>query len=139
MSYSPIHTYRDQATLKPNLPNVDAHTIIYTSDDPPDPHRQYDTKDGIWYPETLTKDPIKVRSENRDGEGDLGDRSRLNYSKVYTVEKDYSRVLNIGMVQNIWSLEADAYTKPPPHTSRPPSNKGHRSKGKGKEKERRHR
>ena len=47
--------------------------------------------------ENLVKDPIRVQREQRDPEGDLGDASRIDYSKIYTVEL-FVRVLNIGMV-----------------------------------------
>lgn len=47
--------------------------------------------------ENLTKDPIRVVSEQKDKEGELHPASRINYSKIYTVE-NFVRVLNIGMV-----------------------------------------
>ncbi|KAB8301557.1 hypothetical protein EYC80_003401 [Monilinia laxa] len=91
----PIHTYSGRATLKPNLPAPNLHTIIYTSLACPDEYG-YEV-DGYWVFEELTKDPIQVISEREDNEGHLDKLSRLNYSKVYTVEH-YVRVLNIGMV-----------------------------------------
>lgn len=47
--------------------------------------------------ENLSKDPIKVHGELDDHEGELNPRSRINYSKIYTVE-NYVEVLKIGMV-----------------------------------------
>ncbi|KAM3068124.1 hypothetical protein ACMFMG_011173 [Clarireedia jacksonii] len=93
-----IHTYSNQGTLKANLPDADNHAIIFTSPQCPPLHSQYD-QNGILQTEQLSKDPIKVRSElHNDPDGDLGKMSRLNYTKVYTVEKDV-RILNIGMVE----------------------------------------
>jgi hypothetical protein len=62
--------------------------------------------------ENLTKDPIKVNREQNGPEGDLGTLSRINYSKVYTVE-NYVRVLNIGMVatESMSSLVRNAFVK----------------------------
>ncbi|TVY85290.1 hypothetical protein LSUE1_G001296 [Lachnellula suecica] len=94
---SPIHTYNGQATLKPKLPERQQHAIIYTSRDCP-PEHSYTTADGTFIKENLSKDPIKVRREQNGPEGDLGVYSRLNYSKIYTVE-NFVRVLNIGMVE----------------------------------------
>jgi len=48
-----------------------------------------------------------VRREQSGPEGDLGSLSRINYSKIYTVE-NYVRVLNIGMVTET-SLPALTY------------------------------
>jgi hypothetical protein len=103
--------------------------------------------------ENLSKDPIKVRSEQSGPDGDLGPLSRLNYSKVYTVEH-YVRVLNIGMVEKscLQSLQESSFVKhrdgpeqprrhPPRHDSTADDKKG---KGKGRdsrdprEKERKH-
>lgn len=81
--------------------------------------------------EDLVKDPIRVRSERKDGDGTLHDASRLNYSKIYTVE-NYVRVLNIGMVHenSMASLLSNCLVKPraeptPPRTDR---GRGHRNR-----------
>ncbi|ESZ94919.1 hypothetical protein SBOR_4711 [Sclerotinia borealis F-4128] len=92
----PIHTYSNQATLKPNLPAPNLHTIIYTTPRCPNEYK-YEAADGHWVYEVFTRDPIQVISEQKDKDDDLSLLSRLNYSKVYTVEH-YVRVLNIGMV-----------------------------------------
>jgi len=109
--YRPIHTYGYQACLKPSLPDVNQHTIIYTSEYPPN-ERSYIDEKGVERFEGLSKTPIRVVSERKDPEGDLGERSRLNYSKVYTVEF-YSRVLNIGMVHgdHLETLTANSLVK----------------------------
>jgi hypothetical protein len=93
---SPIHTYSGDATLKYNLPDVQQHTMIYTTENPPEPHWYY-AEDGSIVREQLTKVPIRVVSQQSSPEGELDPKSRLNYSKIYTVEH-YVRVLNIGMV-----------------------------------------
>jgi hypothetical protein len=93
---SPIQTYSGQATLKPNLPDRHQHAIIYTSKHCPQ-ECSYKAEDGTIVWEELSKDPIKVRGEQEGPEGELEPESRLNYSKIYTVE-NYVRVLNIGMV-----------------------------------------
>jgi hypothetical protein len=76
--------------------------------------------------ENLSKDPIKVRQEQQAIEGDLGTMSRINYSKIYTVEH-YVKVLNIGMVEvkslptlirNSHVRRADPIEKPRRHPSR---------------------
>lgn len=95
---SPISTYGGQATFKPNLPDVHKHAIIYTSKDPP-AEQFYEIANGMRVYEGLTKFPIRVLREQEGPEGDLGALSRVNFSKVYTVEF-YARVLNIGMVHN---------------------------------------
>ncbi|PQE19803.1 heterokaryon incompatibility protein [Rutstroemia sp. NJR-2017a WRK4] len=94
----PIHTYSGHATLKHNLPDVQQHTMIYTTENPPAPHWYY-AEDGSVVQEQLTKVPIRVVSQQSSPEGELDPKSRLNYSKIYTVEH-YVRVLNIGMVHN---------------------------------------
>ncbi|QSZ31367.1 hypothetical protein DSL72_000932 [Monilinia vaccinii-corymbosi] len=91
----PIHTYSNQATLKPNLPAPKCHTIIYTSPVCPNKHQIF--VGNHWLSEDLTLEPIQVIREQQDSEGELHRLSRLNYSKVYTVEH-YVRVMNIGMV-----------------------------------------
>ncbi|TVY30732.1 hypothetical protein LHYA1_G000398 [Lachnellula hyalina] len=141
---SPIHTYNGQATLKPNLPERQQHAIIYTSRDCP-PERFNELTDGTIVKENLSKDPIRVRSEQKDIEGDLGACSRLNYSKIYTVEH-YIRVLNIGMVESNWipSLTANSYvtssttpvekpTKLPSNTTSGTRDRDKRSRGKDKD------
>jgi hypothetical protein len=72
------------------------HAIIYTSSAPPK-EKSYEASDGsvIW--EGLTKEPIKVIRQQKDQEGNLDEASRINYAKIFTVEKDI-RVLNIGLV-----------------------------------------
>jgi hypothetical protein len=70
--------------------------IIYTSKHCPQ-ECSYKAEDGTIVWEELSKDPIKVRGEQEGPEGELEPESRLNYSKIYTVE-NYVRVLNIGMV-----------------------------------------
>lgn len=98
---SPISTYRGQGTLKPNLPDILQHAIVYTSDTSPE-ELWYEDSDGTRVSENLIKDPIKVIREQSGPEGDLGRTSRINYSKIYTIEH-YSRVLNIGMVAD-WCI-----------------------------------
>ncbi|TVY13980.1 hypothetical protein LARI1_G008742 [Lachnellula arida] len=123
---SPVHTYNGQATLKPNLPERQQHAIIHTSRDCP-PEHSYRLTDGTLVKENLSKDPIRVRREQSGPEGDLGACSRLNYSKIYTVEH-YIRVLNIGMVESNWipSLTANSYvtssTTPVEKPTKLPSN-----------------
>jgi hypothetical protein len=88
--------------------------------------------------EGLSKDPIKVKSENPRPEGDLGTGSRLNYSKVYTVEH-YVRVQNLGMVEkaSLPTLQQNSLVKQretlekPRHN--PPRQDDKRGKGKGKD------
>ncbi|KAJ8071909.1 hypothetical protein OCU04_002216 [Sclerotinia nivalis] len=92
----PIHTYSNQATLKPNLPAPLRHTIIHTTPRAPKEH-SYICHNGSLVTEGLELDPIRVISERSDSEGELHELSRLNYSKIYTVEH-YVRVLNIGRV-----------------------------------------
>ncbi|KAE8447121.1 hypothetical protein EG329_011105 [Mollisiaceae sp. DMI_Dod_QoI] len=96
---SPIHTYNGQATLKNNLPDPQQHAIIHTSKRPPPELCEYDNEGNVILREALSKDPIRVVSELDDEYGDLGTYSRINYAKIYTVEK-YVRVLNIGKVHD---------------------------------------
>ena len=130
--------------MKYNLPEPSQHAIIYTSNHPP-AENSYQTQDGIVVKENLTKDPIKVDCEQSGTEGDLGTRSRINYSKVYTVE-NYVRVLNIGMVahDSMASLVRSAFVKPRDTPIERPRNNPRRTssqkednkgKGKGREKE----
>jgi hypothetical protein len=53
--------------------------------------------DGTVIREELTKAPIRVIREQQGPEGEMSPLSRINYSKIYTVEQ-WVRVLNIGMV-----------------------------------------
>jgi len=138
--FRPIQTYSGQATLKPNLPDRHQHAIIYTSSECPEAY-WYTANDGTVVREDLSKDPIKVRSEQDGHDGDLGKLSRINYSKIYTVEH-YVRVLNIGMVDrnSIPSLKANSMIyretpveKPLKHPSKSePSHHGKSKGGKGK-------
>lgn len=91
-----VQTYSGQGTLKSNLPNPHNHAIIYTSKKCP-PELSNTDKDGNVVIEALTLDPIRVTSEQSGPEGVLHPASRINFSKLYTVEKNV-RVLNIGMV-----------------------------------------
>jgi len=153
---SPIHTYQNQATLKHNLPEARQHAIIHTSDYPPDEF-WYHATDGSVVKEDLTKDPIKVKREELGPEGDLGNASRINYSKVYTIEH-YVKVLNIGMVEDKWlsTLSRNSFVKrdePPERPRNIPSRssrsdekkhgkhdkRDHKGKGKGVDKERHNR
>ncbi|KAM3068655.1 hypothetical protein ACMFMG_011178 [Clarireedia jacksonii] len=134
---SPIHTYSGEATLKRNLPDVQQHTIIYTTDFVPEPH-SYTAQDGTIVTEQLTKLPIKVNSEESYPEAQLDPKSRLNYSKIYTVEH-YVRVLNIGMVHqdsmpslcyNCPFKRTEPSERPKPHPPRANHPKKHRKDSK---------
>lgn len=59
--------------------------------------------------ENLSKDPIRVIRENSGPEGSLDSTSRINYSRVYTVE-NWVRVMNIGIVHkdSIASLQRNS-------------------------------
>ncbi|KAM3068127.1 hypothetical protein ACMFMG_011176 [Clarireedia jacksonii] len=109
-----IHTYNGWATLKSNLPDPDNHAIIYTSNAVPEPYSYVDAN-GDLHSEELSKDPIKVVREQFDAEGELDAKSRINYTKPYTVEKDV-RVLNIGLVDNrsLKALRLASPLKQPP-------------------------
>jgi hypothetical protein len=93
--------------------------------------------------ENLTIDPIQVIREQKDEEGDLGDYSRVNFSKIYTVE-NFVRVLNIGMVHpnSMDSLIYYARVKPrntspqPPRTHKKHSSSSHKDEKKSSDKER---
>ena len=67
-----------------------------------------------------------MRREQSGPEGDLGSLSRINYSKIYTVE-NYVRVLNIGMVtaESLPLLRDNSYIDsalaPPEPPSKPKS------------------
>jgi hypothetical protein len=120
--------------LKPNLPERQQHAIVYTSDECP-AECSYDAGGGNIVRENLTRDPIKVKREQPGPEGDLGVYSRLNYSKVYTVE-NYVRVLKIGMVDkdSLQSLKHNSYINPALPPPEPSSSKDKVSKGKGRDK-----
>jgi hypothetical protein len=105
--------------LKHNVPDPDAHAIIYTSESPPMEH-SYKTEDGITVWEDLSKVPIKVRSEFSGPQGLLHPKSRINYGKIYTVEK-HLKVLNIGMVVNLHTLLQDSRVKPVASTAKEPT------------------
>ncbi|KAF8853409.1 hypothetical protein BDZ45DRAFT_598621 [Acephala macrosclerotiorum] len=100
---SPIYTYSGMATLKPNLPDPQQHAMIHTSPFPPE-ELSIEDQEGNITSENLSKDPIRVIRQLDTPEGDLGSLSRINYAKIYTVEK-YVRVLNIGKV-HVNSMEA---------------------------------
>lgn len=112
-----IHTYGGYATLKRNLPDPENHAIIHTSEDCPPELAGTNDQDEEFF-EELDKDPIKVNPERDDAEGILSPLSRINYSKIYCVEKDV-RVLNIGMVDKLSmvSLEANSPLKSTKSTS----------------------
>jgi hypothetical protein len=95
-AYRPIHTYKGQATLKPNLLNRQEHAIIYTGEHVPEEQR-YVTDDGTEVFENLSKDLIRVTSEQNGSEGVLNPASRINYNTIYIVEDDV-RILNSGVV-----------------------------------------
>jgi hypothetical protein len=121
--------------LKPNLPEPQQHAIIYTSKHPP-AENWYEAEDGTIVKEDLSKDPIRVVREQTDAEGDLGTLSRINYSKIYTVE-NYVRVLNIGkvhdnsmqsLIDNSLVQRKDPPEKPRSHPSRSDSKKDQKPK-----------
>jgi len=106
-----IHTYSGHATLKYNLPDPENHSIIYTSQHCPDFHSVMG-EDNVVYSEDLILDAIRVKPEQENHPlCQLHPKSRINYTKLYTVEKDV-RVFNIGMVSNIASLTANSPLKP---------------------------
>jgi hypothetical protein len=124
--------------LKSNLPDANQHAIIYTSSAPPAEY-WYTASDNSIVRERLTKDPIKVRRDQKDPEGDLGNRSRINYSKIYTIEH-YVKVLNIGMVEENWipTLLASSMVRrnspiQPPARHPPRSSHGHKDDRERKE------
>ncbi|KAH8751773.1 hypothetical protein F5882DRAFT_258885, partial [Hyaloscypha sp. PMI_1271] len=93
-----IHTYAGHATFKPGLPDREDHAIIYTGDREPS-EQSILAEDGTMIVEELRRDSIRVISEREDPNGFLHPASRINYSKIYIVEKD-AKVLNIGKVHN---------------------------------------
>jgi len=106
-----IHTYSGRATLKHNLPDPENHAIIYTTEECPEFH--YEVHDNVKYTEELTLDSIKVEPDKQNHPlCQLSPLSRINYTKIYTVEKDV-RVFNIGMVSNLPSLTMNSPLKPP--------------------------
>jgi hypothetical protein len=106
-----IHTYAGRATLKPNLPDPQQHAVIYTGTQCPQAHSEV-MSDGTVIYEELALDPIRVNSEQMSSEGTLSPLSRVNFSKIYTVEKNL-RVLNIGVIckECIPILEANSPLK----------------------------
>ena len=84
---SPILTYGGQGTNKPGVKAAD-HAIIYTGNVEPQP---LPGENGIH------KRSVKV--ESTDPRGKLAPESRVNYSKVYTVEHNV-KVCFIGRVHN---------------------------------------
>lgn len=118
---SPIHTYSGLATFKNKLPAPQRHTIIYTTLESPGETCAKDDN-GKWVYEDLILRPIRVINERmEDNDGNLDPLSRLNYSKVYTVEH-YVRVLNIGMVasKSLGSLLVDSNWSSKPIGVHPP-------------------
>src|SRR5947209_2055456 len=85
MLHSPILTYGKQGTAKPGV-KADYHAIVYTGDKPP---KQLDGEPKLF------KKPIKVILEVK-GEK-LRSESRVNYSKIYTVEHNV-KVVFIGKI-----------------------------------------
>jgi hypothetical protein len=132
--HRPIHSYGGQATLKENLAEPQEHAIIYTTSTPPSEYHQQIHGRDIW--EDLGKDPIKVNRDRSSEETHLSPSSRLNYSKVYTVYKDY-RILNIGMVENLSSLLASSHVQrnTPIGKSRSSSSRSGAKKGGRKDKD----
>jgi hypothetical protein len=104
---------------------VNEHAIIYTSSEEPR-ELQMTLDDGRTIYENLSKDAIKVVREQDHDTANLGIFSRLNYSKIYTVE--YSAlVLNIGMVHqgSMMALLKSSWVKPRKEPPQPP--RQHRS------------
>ncbi len=102
------------------------HAIIYTSDKPPSELSYFDEAQNREIYENLTKDPIRVVPDQRNKDCDLGVASRLNYSKVFTVEY-YAKITNIGMVHkdSIPTLMKGSMIKQPEEPPEPP--RRHRS------------
>ncbi|RFU32260.1 hypothetical protein B7463_g4072, partial [Scytalidium lignicola] len=82
----PILTYRGRGTTTRGV-DPEMHSIVYSSEDPPGPQKGEDVK--------ALKPPIKVVIG--DMRNKLDRASRINYSKVYTVEHNV-KVLFIGKV-----------------------------------------
>ena len=133
----PVQTYSEQATLDPNLPDRQQHAIIYTSRHCPEEVSEVTGVGQVHY-EDLTKDPIRVISEQKGPEGTLSPLSRINYNKIYSVDMDV-RVLNIGMVskESLPSLQANSPLKRKwnSQTSRRGRSDYHRRKGNSRAKE----
>src|SRR5438045_3403450 len=81
--YRPILTYGRQGCTKPGVKPED-HTIIYTGDNPPD----------LLPDEVLDKVPIQMIGDQGET---LRPESRVNYSKIYTVEHNV-KVCFIGSI-----------------------------------------
>jgi hypothetical protein len=83
--YSPILTYNHKGTLAPGI-NRDSHAIVYTN--PPGPER-------LRGEPKFLRSPIEIIPKTpRDR---LGPDSRINYTKIYTVEHNV-KVMFIGHV-----------------------------------------
>jgi hypothetical protein len=78
-------TYKYQATTKPGV-IADDHAVIYTVDQAPEP---LEGETGIH------KRPVRVETFNNREK--LAPQSRVNYSKLYTVEHNV-KVLFIGRI-----------------------------------------
>ncbi|KAI9728271.1 MAG: hypothetical protein M1834_007764 [Cirrosporium novae-zelandiae] len=78
-----IHTYGKRGCTKPSVNGKD-HTIIYTSDIAPP----------LLQGESIVKDPIRVIPSK---DFSLHPTSRVNFSKVYTIEHNWA-VSNLGRV-----------------------------------------
>ena len=132
MLQRPIQTYSGRGTLKDRLPDAKQHAIIYTGTEVPD-LEYYTAADGRLVVEDLEKDPIQVVSEETYKEAHLLPASRLNYSKIYTVE-NYVRVLNIGMVHrnSIPSLLENSFVRSDIEPPQGPLNHPPRAEEKGR-------
>ncbi len=75
----PIATYRGRGTLKHTEKSAQDHAIIVTFGD--EPQLLIDEVQ-------LTKQPLKVKCED-DSQGKLHPSSRINFSKVYTIEYNF--------------------------------------------------
>jgi hypothetical protein len=73
--YSPILTYANQGTAKPGV-KPEFHAIIYTSSRGPPERLEGESQ--------LLKKPIRAITDNPREK--LWKESRVNYSKIYTVE-----------------------------------------------------
>ncbi|KAG4027280.1 hypothetical protein MFRU_031g00290 [Monilinia fructicola] len=81
----PIHTYSGRGTSKPNLSDKNMHAAAYSHTEEPQ----------LLAEEELMIEPFPIIVE--DAEAKIHPMSRINFSKVYTVEY-YVRVCNIGRV-----------------------------------------
>ena len=82
---SPISTYGGQATVKQGV-NQKAHTIVYSSDEPPKP---------LPGEEGLNKDPLQIKLISPDEK--LDPKSRLNLGRAHVIDHNF-KVENIGMI-----------------------------------------